>query len=250
MAAQDSFNDFFWSSRITTGFDYSSGTYGQAESTKISYVPVTVQSARGPITFKLSGGWLAVSGPALILDGAATTTTTPAVSRKVSGLADTSLAVMYSLEQLYDDGIYIDFTLRTKLPTASFSKGLGTGEVDGAVQVDGAFAWGDVMPFATLGYKLNGTPQTFALRDVAFASIGVQYTWTDLIATGVVYDYRQSSVRTSSDPQEGMAYISYKFTDDWSLNLYGMAGFSANSPKAGGGLTFTYRLKPGGVPVL
>jgi len=248
-SAQDSFEDYFWSSRATSGFDYSAGKYGQAQTTTIAFVPVTLQTARGPLTLKLSGGWLAVSGPALILDGAATGTTAPGVNRKVSGLADTSISATYSLTQFYDRGVYIDLTARGKFPTAKFSKGLGTGEVDGTLQLDGSFAWDGFMPFATVGYQVNGSPDTLPLRHVRFGSLGVQYSWTEKVASGVVFDYRESSVATSSDPQEGTAYVSYRFTDAWSLNAYVLAGFSSNSPKAGGGLTFTYRIRPGGSPV-
>lgn len=243
-AAQQDFDDYFWSSRASSGFDYSAGKYGQTDTTKIAFIPLTLQTGRGPVTFKLSTGWLRVSGPALILDGAATEGA-GAANRKVSGVADTSISAMYSFEQFYDRGIYIDLTARAKFPSASFAKGLGTGEVDGAVQLDGAFAWGDIMPFGMIGYKVNGKPDTLALRNVVFGSVGLQYAWNERTATGIAYDWRRSSLATSANPREGMVYTSYKFTDAWSVNVYGVAGFSDNSPNAGGGITITYRFKPG-----
>ncbi len=246
--AQDSFGDFFWSSRMTSGFDYSAGKFGEAEITEIAFVPVTLQTARGPFTFKVSSGWLSVVGPALILDGAGVAAAKPGISRNVSGFSDTTVSAAYSIERLYDRGIYIDLTARAKLPTASFTKGLGTGKLDGAVQADGAAAVGAVMPFATLGYKVNGVPNSLKLRNVFFGSLGVQYAWDDRVATGVVFDYRQSARRTSVDPQEGTAYLSYRFTDAWSFNLYAVKGFSSNSPQAGGGITFTYRFSPSLMP--
>lgn len=246
--AQQDFDDYFWSWRAVSGFDTSTGKYGQASDTTISFVPVMLQGARGPLTLKLSSGWLRVSGPALILDGAASAGAA-AANRKVSGLADTSLSMMYSLEQFYDAGVYIDITGRVKLPSARYAKGLGTGEADAALQVDGAFSWGNVMPFATLGYKLNGRPEALALRDVAYGSLGLQYSWSERAASGVAYDYRQSALATSADPREGMAYTSYKFDNGWSINVYAVAGFSDNSPRAGGGVTLTYRLRPGRVSI-
>lgn len=243
--AQESFNDYFWARRVTTGLDYTAGKYGETTTTEIAFVPVSAQAARGPWTFKVSGGWLSVSGPALILDGAATGGAAASPNRKDSGFADTSLSAMYSLERLYDKGVYIDLTARVKLPTASYGKGLGTGEGDLALQVDGAFAWDHVMPFVTLGYKFNGSPANLPLRDVWFGSLGVQYNWNEKVTTGVAFDYRQSSLKTSSDPQEGTVYLNVRFTEEWSFNLYGLTGFSQNSPGAGGGITFTYRLKPG-----
>lgn len=246
--AQDSFGDFFWSPRFSSGFDYSAGKFGDTETTEVAFVPLNVQTARGPYTFKLSSGWLSVAGPALILDGGGVATGTPGVSRKVSGVADTSISAAYSLEQFYDRGLYIDLTARVKLPSASLSKGLGTGKVDGTVLADVAVAVGGVMPFVTFGYKVNGVSPTLKLRNVLFGSVGLQYAWDDRVATGLVFDYRQSSRRLSADPQEGTMYLSYRFTDAWSFNLYGLKGFSRNSPKAGGGITFTYRFSPSLMP--
>jgi hypothetical protein len=248
-AAQDSFNDFFWSPRMTTGLDYSAGKYGDTRTTEIAYVPLTAQTARGPWTFKLATGWLTVSGPALILDGAGEASTTPGVSRSASGFADTSFSVMYSLEHLYDRGVYLDLSARAKLPSASFAKGLGTGRVDGALQADLAIALGNVMPFVTVGYKANGVRDALKLRNVGFGSFGVQYAWDERVSTGIVYDYRQASRRTSKSPREGSVYLSHRFSEAWSYNLYAVVGFSTNSPSAGGGLTFTYRFAPSESPL-
>lgn len=241
---QDSFNDFFWSPRVSTGFDYSAGKFGEAQTTEIAFVPLSIQTARGPFTFKLAGGWLSVAGPALILDGAGVSAAKPGVSRHASGVSDTTLSAMYSIESLYDRGVYIDFSTRVKLPSASFKKGLGTGKLDGAVQLDAAAALGDVMPFLTLGYKVNGARETLKTRNVAYGTLGVQYAWDERVATGLTYDYRQSSLRTSADPEEASLYLSYRVSDAWSFNAYGVVGLSRNSPDAGAGVTFTYRFAP------
>ena len=246
---QDSCNDYFWSPRTTTGFDYSAGKFGDTRITEIAFVPFSVQTARGPFTFKVASGWLSVAGPALILDGAGEGAGASGVSRHASGFSDTSFSAMYSFQQLYDRGVYLDLTSRLKLPSASFKKGLGTGKVDGAVQADLAVAVGGLMPFVTLGYKISGVRNELKLRNVVFGSLGVQYAWDDKVATGLVFDYRQSSLKTSADPQEGSLYLSYRFTDAWSFNAYGVVGFSRNSPDAGGGLTFTYRFAPSESPL-
>jgi len=247
-SAQDSFNDFFWSPRISTGFDYSAGKFGEAQTTEIAFVPFSAQTARGPFTFKLAGGWLSVAGPALILDGAGVAAAQPGVSRHASGVSDTTLSAMYSFESLYDHGVYLDLSARLKLPTASFSKGLGTGKLDGAAQFDAAVALGEFMPFLTVGYKVNGVRPTLKTRNVAYGTLGLQYTWDARVATGLTYDYRQSSLRTSADPEEASLYLSYRVTDAWSFNAYGVVGLSRNSPDAGAGVTFTYRFAPSESP--
>jgi hypothetical protein len=239
--AQDSFADAFWQYKASTGFDFSSGTYGATKNTEILYLPATLQASKGPWTLKAVVPWLRVSGPALLLDGAAEGNTAVRTSGHASGLGDIGLSVMYSLESLYNDQLYVDVTAKVKAPTASFAKGLGTGAWDGAFQVDVAKAFGKFMPFGTLGYRINGQPKGFALRDVIYGTAGVQYGWSDRLATGVFYDVRRAAIKSADAPQEGTAYINYRFSDDWSVNVYGVAGFSSNSPAGGGGVVFSYK---------
>lgn len=245
-AAQDSLQDYVWTTKVSTAFDYSSGKYGAATPTKIAFAPVTIQTSRGPWTFKGSSAWMSVNGPALILDGAADGTV--GTDRNVNGMGDVNLSATYSLEQFYDRGVYIDLTARLKVPTASFRKGLGTGEGDLAVQVDASTAMGDFLPFMTAGYKFNGSPVSLPLRNVLYGSLGVQYVWNPEVAVGVAYDYRQSAITSQDDPQEGSVYVSLKINERWSMNVYGVAGFSNNSPNAGGGVVFTWRPNLGQLP--
>ncbi len=240
--AQDSFADAFWQFKASSGFDFSSGDYGAAKATEILYLPVSLQAAKGPWTFKAVVPWIRVSGPALLLDGAAEGATTGVRSSgAASGPGDITLSGTYSLESLYAQGLYVDFTARVKMPTASYTKGLGTGAWDEYLQVDVAKSYGDFMPFATFGYRFTGQPSGFALRDVVYGSVGAQYTWNERITTGVAYDIRQSSLRTAVNPQDGTAYVNVRFSDDWAVNVYGVAGFSQSSPNAGGGLVLSYR---------
>ena len=239
--AQDSFADAFWQYKASTGFDFSSGYYGAAKPTEVLYVPFTLQGSKGPWTLKATVPWIRVSGPALLLDGSAEAAAGLRTSGAAAGIGDISLAATYALEGLYTYGLYADLTARIKAPAASFKKGLGTGEWDEAFQVDLAKAFGKFMPFATLGYRITGRPKGFALRNVLYGTLGVQYGWTDWLTTGVYYDVRRAAVKTAVAPQEGTAYVNLRLADDWSVNLYGMTGFSRNSPSAGGGLVLSYK---------
>ncbi len=239
--AQDSFADAFWQFRASSGFDFSSGTYGATKPTEILYIPATLQAAKGPWTLKVVVPWIRVSGPALLLDGTAEGTAGVRTSGAASGVGDINISAMYSLENLYSYGLYVDLTARVKAPTASYAQGLGTGAWDETFQVDVAKTWGDFMPFAEFGYRVTGQPKNFALRDVFYGSAGVQYTWSPLVTTGISYEIRRAAIATAAAPQEGMAYINWHLTDAWSLNTYGVAGFSRNSPSGGGGAVVTYR---------
>jgi hypothetical protein len=244
--AQDSFADAFWQFRANAGFDFSSGYYGAAKATEILYLPVTFQAAKGPWTLKATVPWLRVSGPALLIDGTGESMAGVRTSGAASGLGDINLSATYALEKLYNYGLFIDLTARVKAPTASFTKGLGTGEWDGAAQVDiaksiGGTGPGTFMPFATLGYRITGDPNGFFLRNVFYGSVGVQYTWSDVFTSGVSYDARQAAIRAAADPEEMTAYTNIRLGQDWSANVYGVAGLSRNSPTAGGGVVLSYR---------
>jgi hypothetical protein len=239
--AQDTFADAFWRFRGTTGFDFSSGTYGADKPTEVLYVPFTLQATKGPWTLKGDVSWLRVSGPALLLDGSAVGTVPVRTSGSASGPGDINLYVRYSLEDLYDNNLFIDLTARVKIPTADFSDGLGTGEWDQSVQMDIASAFGNIVPFAAIGYRFTGEPPGFALRDVIYGTLGVQYTVSPRFSTGIFYDVRQSAIPTAAAPQEGTAYVNFKISDRLSMNVYGVLGFSKNSPDAGGGTFLTYQ---------
>lgn len=239
--AQDSFADAFWQYRVSSGFDFSSGSYGAAKDTEILYIPVTLQAAKGPWTLRAVVPWIRVSGPALLIDGSAESIAGLRTSGAASGLGDINVSATYALNTFANAGLYVDLTARAKAPTASFSKGLGTGAWDGAFQADIAKVLGDFMPFATLGYRVSGQPRGFRLRNVVYGSVGLQYIWDENITTGVIFDVRQAALRTARTPQEGTGYANFKLSDDWSLNLYGVAGFSENSPNAGGGAVVTYK---------
>lgn len=239
--AQDSFADAFWRFRATTGFDFSSGEYGADKRTEVLYVPVTLQATKGPWTLKGDLSWLRVSGPALLLDGSAVGTVPVRTSGSASGPGDISLHARYSFEDLYAHNLFVDVTARVKIPTASFAKGLGTGAWDQSVQLDVASVFGKIAPFGAIGYRFTGEPAGFTLRDVVYGTVGLQYTWSPTLSTGLYYDVRQSSIPTAAAPQEGTAYVNYKFSDRVSLNVYAVLGFSRNSPDAGGGTFLTYQ---------
>ncbi len=239
--AQDTFADAFWRFRATTGFDFSSGKYGADKPTEVLYVPFSLQATKGPWTLKGDVSWLRVSGPALLLDGSSVGTVPVRTAGSASGPGDINLYARYSVERLYAHNLFVDITGRVKIPTASFTDGLGTGEWDQSVQLDVASVLGRFVPFAALGYRFTGQPDGFALRDVVYGTVGVQYTWSQRLSTGVYYDVRQSSIPTAAAPQEGTAYANVRLSDRISLNIYGMLGFSKNSPNAGGGTFLTYQ---------
>ena len=227
--------------RVSLGMDYTSGSYGADEDTEILFMPLSFQAEQGPWTVRAVVPWLHVAGPVLVLDGGEGGAIGTREDDSASGMGDVSLSLMYSFEEFYQYNWFVDVTARVKIPTANLSDGLGTGEPDAYLQWDIAHALGQFIPFATLGYKWTGVPADFKLRNTVYGSLGLQYSWSNDVATGVSYDYRQSSFKESPDIQEGLAYMNIRFSDDWSVNIYTVLGFSQNSPDAGAGVAFVYR---------
>ena len=121
--AQDSFADAFWQFRATAGVDYSSGKYGAPTTTGVIYSYVGMRAEKGPWILKVVVPWLSVSGPALLLDGRGSGTAGTVADRDVSGPGDITVSATYALEQFYDRELFVDFTVRLKIPTASFADG-------------------------------------------------------------------------------------------------------------------------------
>lgn len=227
--------------RASTGFDYSVGGYGNVEDTTIIAVPFSVTAEWGAWTSSLSTYWLQIEGPGGVTvgtDGTPIVTGPAGAVETNSGLGDTSASLAYSLAQLWEHGTFVDITGTVKLPTGDEDRGLSNGEVDYTVKLDVAQSFGQILPFATIGYRFLGDEN---LDDQLQLSVGAQLTIQDGVSVGASYDWRAASTAASDDSSELFAYGSWRFTEDWSATLYGIAGFTDGSPDSGGGITLTWR---------
>lgn len=234
-----------WTSvEVYSGFDFSSGNYGQAVTTDILYLPLTIKYETGPWTFRGTTSYVHVRGPANVIGTGDNTAfignaSTAAFSR--SGLGDTLLGVTYSLESFWPRAIYIDLTAKVKLPTASTRKALGTGRTDFILQADFAKALGKFTPFGTIAYRFIGRPSAYRLHNAWNASGGLQYRLARGLDIGASYDYRQSALPGGVDPQEIFTYVAVGIGKKWSVDFYGVAGLTDGSPDAAGGIQVTFR---------
>ncbi len=229
--------------KVSSGFDYSSGDYGSTVDTEIWYVPLTLKYSTFPWTAKVTVPWLQIKGPGgvvgggesvIVVNSGATTTTTE------SGLGDVVAAISYSMDPISDGFPLLDFTAKVKLPTADEDKGLGTGKVDYTLQVDAASFYGNWIPLATLGYKIKGDPTGVKLDNTFFASVGAAYKFNDKTSAGATLDYQEASTSTSDDATELFAYLAYKLSKQWSINTYGLVGFTDGSPNEEIGMQFSF----------
>ena len=130
----------------------------------------------------------------------------------------------------------LEITGKVKIPTASESKSLGTGEFDYTAQLDLSQNFGQVTPFGTLGYRILGDPSGVDLDNIFFATVGAGYAFNNRVSAGLALDYSQATTSGADDAVEVSPYVSWALTDRWGLLFYGLVGLSDGSPDSGGGV--------------
>jgi hypothetical protein len=236
-----------WS--FSTGFDYSSGDFGQTTRTDILYVPLDLKYEKDPWALRLTLPYIEITGPRSVIGGGPGG---PVVvsgggtgQRTDAGLGDIITSVTYSIIPASLKMPLIDLTGKVKFGTADEQKGLGTGQNDYTFQVDIAKSFGKWSPFGTIGYRFVGKAEGFDLHNTWLGTLGVGYRYRPHLSVGVYYDYRESeqqlNVPGSAAPQELVPYLVWKAGKHWTVTAYGVIGFSDGSPDGGGGVQFGYR---------
>lgn len=226
---------------FTTGIDFSQGDYGAPVDTDILVVPFSARLKSGNWRVTASVPWLRIDGANIVGGGAGSPIVIdPNAPRSVrQGLGDVSLGLAYAIpeDRL---GVGIDFSGRIKLPTASASKGLGTGKADFSGSVELSRTFGNVTPFASVGYRLPGDPAGFDLKNSLFASAGFS------VAAGksvfiASYDYRESPSALVRDSHELFGAVSLPVASKIDLTLYGSGGLSKGAADYGVGAMITVK---------
>lgn len=164
-------------------------------------------------------------------------TTGGTVNRRTteSGLGDIVLGSTYSALQLNTQKFYVDVGAKVKLPTASESKGLGTGKTDYTVTTDAYKTLDHLTLMGTLGYKVLGDPSGAKLNNVWFTSIGAVYKIDDLNNLGAVLDLRQATTDQNTGLREYTVFYAHKFNQTYKLQTYAVVGDTTSSVDFGAG---------------
>lgn len=218
--------------RVSTGFDYSEGNYGDEDKTTVLAIPVSVSYAKFPWTGKLSIPYLDIEGPGVVVGGVDRGTVVPGKAgvEKGNGLGDMVASVMYSFDPWSEQAPFVDLTGKIKIPTGDEDEDLGTGAFDYRLQVDVAQPLGNWMPYGTLGYQVFGSSDDYDLDNRAYLSLGGDYRLDKVNRVGGVYDYKQASSDGGDPVSEVTAYWSHKLTKEWTVNTYTVFGLSEGSP--------------------
>jgi hypothetical protein len=207
---------------ITTGVDYSSGKYGQSETTHIKYVPFIFKYELDKWLFKATVPWLVIDGPGGATGGDSRIILTNDAKKRSSesGLGDVVTSLTYSALESRENNFILDLGAKVKWGTASFKKSLGSGENDYSIQVDAYKTLTQLTFFSTIGYKKLGDPDGIDLNNVWFSTIGAAYKFNRSNSAGILLDLRQASTNQSTNIREYTAYYSHKFNPGYNLQTY------------------------------
>ncbi len=222
---------------LGTGFDYSSGKYGNAVSTDILYIPVTGKYESDKLTLKLTVPYIRISSPGGVTRGIGRIG--PANGRTSrtthSGLGDITASAGYNVYSV--NFIALDVVGNVKLGTADTN--LGTGQDDYSAQLDGYYKLDKTTLFATAGYKVYVSPAGVNLSSTVYGTIGASQKLSNVTSAGVMLDMAQSPSSSGSDQQEVTVYISQKIAANLKVQANILKGFSNGSPDFGGGVMIT-----------
>lgn len=184
-----------------------------------------------------------------------TTTTTPVVTRvpqTQSGLGDITASAILMVLDPAKSVLGLDLGAKVKLATADRDKCLiTTGENDYSAQAELYQTFGKFSPYLTLGWTKKGDPELrdgtctklggrINFKNPFYAGIGVSYKLSDATSAGLSYDFREKLLSGSDPVSEASLFVSHKLAPNLKLQVYGIAGFSDNSPDWGLGATIGY----------
>jgi hypothetical protein len=233
--------------KVSLGYHYSIGDYGESQSTTIQYVPLVLTADIDRWRVQATIPYLNIDGPAGIIEGPNGPIQTN--DGDASGLGDLLLRGAYLLpieRALPQDWStsrwlpYVDLVALLKVPTASRSQGLGTGEVDFGFETELTWSLGAFSPFTTLGYRYLGSPPDQHLSDVFVGSLGALYRFLPSLSGGALLDYRTSPSPSTGQRLELVPYAAWLIAEHWPLEGYLSAGLADGSPDFGVGFQLGY----------
>jgi hypothetical protein len=232
---------------LSSGVDYSSGKYGDGQSTDILVGLTSVAVTTGDFQFFASMPYLTITGPAYVVVGAGGV---PVIvgpkagrgSTDRSGWGDLSLSGTYTIPSSVLSDFDVAISGRTKIATANSAKGLSTGATDFAFSIDVSRQFDIWSPFVTLGYRIPGNAAFYAFNDAPSFSVGTSVQLGDQVIAIASYDFDGSISSTLADAQELFGSISWLLNNRWTVTAYAEAGLSSGAPGVGTGLLINWKL--------
>lgn len=226
--------------RVATGYHWSTGTYGTDQPTDVHYVPADLSAIVGPWSLGVTIPWLRISGSTAVVGDGAVRTGVLDEDETRDGLGDVivRLAYFWVPPPLWAPGL--EGSVSVKVPTASVSNNLGTGETDVRIELEAFRAVGPVTLSGAAGFQYRGRSPLFELQDGFVGSVAVIYPFGDRGSIGVQGVYQTRASRSVGDVLEVLPFGAWKITERWSADVYAIGGILDGSPDAGVGVSIGY----------
>ncbi len=218
--------------------EYSSGHYGDPQTTDEFYQALTGKYEFGDTIFKVTVPYLYVVGPSNVVPDFGQVGNKSTMQRTArDGLGD----IIATLDEEVSPDSWADTDIdvigKVKFATASSSRNLGTGENDYYAQLE----WTQRFPYGIStvvggGRRFVESSSETGLHDVWYGSLGTIWHASSTTSVSAWLDMRQSSAPTNGDQIETTLQVSNKFATDWKITIYGSKGFASGSPDYTGGL--------------
>ncbi len=223
-----------------SGVDYSTGKYGQSESTKIKYIPFITKYNQDNWQLKLTIPWIEIEGPGGATGGDSRIIIEDNINKhqRESGLGDIVAGFTYTTIDSEKYKFILDLGGKVKFGTASKQKGLGTGENDYSLQADAYKTLDKLTLLTTVGYRFIGNPGNteYSLQNVWYGTLGVSYRFNRANSMGLLLDLREAAWEYNTNIREYTLYYSHRFDPTYSLQSYITTGDTKSSVDMSAGL--------------
>ncbi|HEY8359420.1 MAG TPA: hypothetical protein VIL30_18375 [Ramlibacter sp.] len=217
---------------VSLSHEFSSGRYGEPSSTRIQQTTLGLRY-RTPTWFaELELPWIQVRDEAgAALPGVAGSSAAAAEQ----GLGDAWLKAGIELREADAQTTGLDLVAKVKTRTGNAARGLGSGGIDYAVQLEALRPIAGFNVFGHLGWRHTGdVPGARPYRDPFYAEVGASRKLSPAVEAGFFVDWRDSVGRLGPQ-RDATVYAAYG-TGPWRYQVYVSKGFSRASADAALGL--------------
>jgi len=162
----------------------------------------------------------------------------PATRNRREGVGDLKLGADYTVPSV---SVGLTFSGQVKVPTASASKGLGTGKADYAAGAELSKTLSAVTPVVGVGYTISGDPEGLDLRNSLSARAGAAVQMGPQVRGHLSYGYAQSLSPIVPDEQQVTGGINANLSQRLGLGVHGSVGLSEGAPDMGVGVHVRFR---------
>ena len=233
---------------LATSLEYQEGEYGTGERIETTTVRNTVRVQSGRAQLYASVPWHRVEGPGNIVAGGGgllgvpilTDPPRPRGRTARQGIGDLRLGAGYTLAA--PAGIGLTLLGEVKLPTASASRGLGTGETDFTVGGEAERSFGPITLFAGVSYTLPDDPEGSPMSNSVAGRGGVAVQLSSALRGHVSYGQARGLSPFIENERQLSTGIDARLSERLSLGINGGAGLTEGSPDIGAAVRLGWRI--------